>query len=1132
MKHNRHCVNSCGILLLAVLCYLAGLPAATAAEGCDPWVAQAASVQGNVEHRLAGTLQWHTVQRADVFCEGDEVRVRDNSRAALILNNHTILRLDQNTTVTFTGLQPDQPAWLNLVQGVAHFISRVKQSFRVVTPFVNAAVEGTEFVVDVREQSAQITVFEGQVAARNTQGEVVLTSGQAAVAAASQAPVLQTVVRPRDAVQWALYYPVIMDFDANRFAKLPEQWRQPVQQSLQAYQSGDVNTALQQIDPLPANQPELVNVYAYRASLRLTVGRVAEARSDLASAAAINPDDSNVLALLSIIAVVQNQPAQALELAQDAVAADAQNPAAALALSYAQQAGFDVEGALATLQAAVSSTPDEALLWARLAELYLSVAELDKALDAARQATQDNPRLARTQSVLGFAYLAQIKITQAKEAFERAIAFDQADPLSRLGLGLAVIRQGDLEKGRGQIELAASLDPNNSLIRSYLGKAYFDEKRDSVAATELAMAKKLDPNDPTPWFYDAIRKQSVNRPVEALQDLQKSIELNNNRAVFRSKFLLDEDLAARSASLARIYNDLNFDQLALVEGWKSVNKDPGNFSAHRFLADSYAALPRHQIARVSELLQSQLLQPINLTPLQPELAEANLLLYEGLGPSNPSFREFNPLFTRNRLAFQGGAVVGGNDTFGDNLIHSAVYNNWSYSIGQYHYETDGFRNNNDQDQDVFNLFVQNAVSFKTSVQGEIRISDIDQGDVPLRFDPDNFSEAVRRDLDTETYRMGFHHSFNPRSELIGSVIWADRDETFKDTDFGVRVDLDTDGYLAEVQHLFRYRQFHITSGVGRFDGDEKEKLEIDFGPPIGIIETRDSTDLEHDNLYVYSQVGILQKATITAGLSYDDYSDDFVDRDEWNPKIGALWNVTPSTTLRAAAFRVLKRTVTSNQTIEPTQVAGFNQFYDDPNGAKSKRYGAALDHRFSKRLYSGLEYSKRDVDASFVVVLPPPFASEVNSADSEEKLARTYLYWTPNQSMALSAEYQYEDIDRDEDYPPDLVTGTPFTDLETHRVPLGLTIHRPSGWFASLKATYVDQDGKFLNPFFLSTMADDDEFWIVDTSIGYRLPKRYGFVSVGVKNLLDESFKFQDTNPNSPTFYPERLGFGRITLSF
>ena len=68
-----------------------------------------------------------------------------------------------------------------------------------------------------------------------------------------------------------------------------------------------------------------------------------------------------------------------------------------------------------------------------------------------------------------------------------------------------------------------------------------------------------------------------------------------------------------------------------MEGWKSVNTDRSNFSAHRFLADSYAVLPRHEIARVSELLQSQLLQPINITPVQPPLAEGNLQILSGAG---------------------------------------------------------------------------------------------------------------------------------------------------------------------------------------------------------------------------------------------------------------------------------------------------------------------------------------------------------------------------------------------------------------------------------------------------------------------------------------------------------------------
>src|SRR5207249_4103979 len=270
----------------------------------------------------------------------------------------------------------------------------------------------------------------------------------------------------------------------------------------------------------------------------------------------------------------------------------------------------------------------------------------------ADDAVRLDPDLARTQTVLGFAHLADLNARRAQEAFERAIALDPADPLPRLGLGLARIRRGDLHAGRQEIEAAASLDPGNSLVRSYLGKAYYEERRDGVAGEELGRAKALDPSDPTPYFYDAIRKQSVNRPVEALQDLQKSIDLNDNRAVYRSRLLLDEDLAARSASLARIYSDLGFDQIALVEGWKSLSADPSNYSAHRFLADSYNILPRHEIAAVSELLQSQLRQPINITPIQPQLEENRSFILEGAGVATAGFNEFNPIFARNQTSLQ------------------------------------------------------------------------------------------------------------------------------------------------------------------------------------------------------------------------------------------------------------------------------------------------------------------------------------------------------------------------------------------------------------------------------------------------------------------------------------------------
>src|SRR5262249_43993091 len=283
---------------------------------------------------------------------------------------------------------------------------------------------------------------------------------------------------------------------------------------------------------------------------------------------------------------------------------------------------------------------------------------------------------------------------------------DQAAPLPRLGLGLAKIREGHLDEGGRDLEVAASLDPNNSLIRSYLGKAYYEEKRTGLDEREYAVAKELDPKDPTPWLYDAIAKQTTNRPVEALHDMQQSIALNDNRLVYRSRLLLDSDLAVRSASLGRIYTDLGFQELALVEGWKSVNTDPSNFSAHRFLADSYSVLPRHEIARVSELLQSLLLQPINITPIQPRLAESNLFLISAGGPGGLSFNEFNPLFNRNGVNVQASGIFGENNTYAGEGIVSGIYQRASFSVGYTHFGTDGFRVNSHQKDDIVNAFAQ------------------------------------------------------------------------------------------------------------------------------------------------------------------------------------------------------------------------------------------------------------------------------------------------------------------------------------------------------------------------------------------------------------------------------------------
>ena len=1099
---------------------------------CDPWIARIVSVQGRVEVYRAGQAQPQPARLNDTYCPGDQISVGERSRADVALLNEPIIRLDQNTTLTLGGIKEDRSI-VQLIKGIIYFFSRLPRNLEVSTTFVNAGVEGTEGVVAVEANRTLISIFEGRVRAENQFGSLSIGGGQSAVAEQGRAPVITLVARPRDAVQWAIYYVPTLYFRPADFPAGPG-WEGMVRNSIEAYLKGDIQGAFDSIAGVPPNLNE-PRFFAYRASLLLAVGRIDEASRDLQRALSLLSNYSDALALQTIIAVVQNDKERALNTGKQAITADPKSAGALISLSYAQQANFDLNGALSSLQQVVQLNPGNTLAWARLAELQLSLSRLDEALEAAQKAVAIDPNLSRTQTILGFAYLIRVDTGAAKTAFERAIELDQADGLPRLGLGLAKIRQGDLVEGQMELDVAVSLDPDNSLFRSYLGKAYYEEKRDKQASDQYETAKQLDPNDPTPYFYNGILKETQNRPVEALRELERSIELNDNRAIYRSRLALDQDLAARSANIGRIYRDLGFEKLALVEGWKSISADPSDYSGHRLLADNYLALPRHEIARDSELLVSQLLQPINLNPVQPRLLSDRLLLLDSLKPSFVGCNEYSPLFVGNqaRLCFDGAA--GNRDTFGDNVIASGIYKNVSVSLGQSRFQSDGFRKNNDITQDIYDAFAQAELNPQLSVQMEFRSNDLNQGDRFLLFDRNNFFDPFDEEFKTRTVRSGFRYGITPNQTLIGSYFYRELTDNI-DSPLGISVK--ERAHFPEFRYFYRHNDwFNLTTGFGNFFGTAREKTFF-----FSSLESDSSTDLTHHNLYTYTYIEPLRNFTLTLGVSGDILRTNVVDRNQVNPKAGLLWNFDNefsgaklNTTIRGAAFRTVKRLVVSNQTLEPTQVAGFNQFFDDINGTKSWRYGIGLDHKISfsnpflslgdesRTIYLGAEFTKRDMSVPKIVIRPARHTIEVGE---DERIARTYAYWTPFKSLGAGAEYSFEKLGRD----PLAQNAEALVKSTTHRVPLSLRFFDPSGVFAIGKATYVDQSGRF--QFSSGDIGSGhDRFWVFDASIGYRLPRRWGTLSVDGFNLFDSKFRFQDIDPQNSTIAPGRLVMFRASFS-
>ncbi len=1107
---------------------------AEAGDADASWVSKVVSIQGRVLVRRQGASGWQPLQLHDTCSVGDQVRVEANSRAGIVLSNDAVLRLDQNTTLVFTEIENRKTFIFRLLEGATHFFSHRPRSLKILTPFVNGVVEGTEFYVQVDAGQTRIDLFEGRILAENPHGAIHLVEGEGAVASAGSAPRHRILVQPRDSVQWALYYPPLP-------APGPQAETAGIAESLALFNQGRTADAIARLEKIDAPDRDS-RFFVYRAGLQLHVGRVSEATSDIGQALTLDPKSGDALALKSLIAVVNNRASEAVELARQAVQSAPRSIAARIALSYALQAGFNLHEALEAAREAVTLSPGNGQARARLAELQLSVGELDEGIATARQAAGLAPRNAHAHTILGFAHLTRIETEKAREAFDRAIALDSAAPLPRLGLGLATIRRGDLDEGRREIEIAACLDPGNAMIRSYLGKAYFDEKRGPMDGQQLEIAKTLDPFDPTPWFYDAIRKQTLNRPVEALQDLQHSIQLNDNRAVYRSRLLLDQDLAARSAALGRIYNDLSFQVLAQREGAKSLGYDPTDFSAHRLLSDIYAGRQRNEIARVSELLQSQLLQPLNLTPVQPRSAESTLIAPETAGPQNASWNEFNPLFTRNRTAFNIDALLGSNSTWSDDLSLSGLYDRFSYSLGQHHYETDGFRPNNGLEKDLASAFAQVALSPNTSIQAEYRYRDVTHGDIALNWDPEDYSDTKQVSRRENIPRLGILHSLDSQHHFIGSLIYNQTDFALNQSlevgtgPFGPILftedrDEELDSYNAEGQYIFRSGGMNLVAGVGHTDQDLDGKLSISVtsGPvPLDSSNIELESEVRHTNGYAYAFLEPFSSVDVTLGLSTDSHDAGEIDADQFNPKVGIRWHATPSLTLRGAAFRVLKRTLVTNQTIEPTQVAGFTQFFDDPSATDAKRYGVGLDYEITHQLSFGAELTYNDMtrplfDTSGVVI----------DEDYEEYHHRSFLYWTLHPRVAVSTEYLFDSYQLENDQ---MVIERPIK-LKTHTLPVTLSYFHPNGLYAKARGTFIDQQLERRLDSALIAETLNDDFTLLDLSMGYRLPNRYGLINLSITNVFDTHFNYQDLNfltPNEqdPGIKPERQIFLSASFSF
>ncbi len=393
-----------------------------------------------------------------------------------------------------------------------------------------------------------------------------------------------------------------------------------------------------------------------------------------------------------------------------------------------------------------------------MAELEFSFGHTGKALEALNKSLALAPRNSQALALKGFLLASQNRTRDAIAWFDRALAADSALANAWLGRGLCRIRRGDASGGREDLLVAATLEPQRALLRSYLGKAYASAGDSDRSRHELDLAKRLDPADPTAWLYSALLSEQDNRINEGVRDLEKSQELNDNRRVYRSELLLDEDRAVRSANLANIYRDAGMFDLSVREAGRAVSYDYANYSAHLFLANSY----------------DQLRDPnrINLryeTPAESEYLVANLLAPVGAGTLSQTIsqQEYGKLFERDHLGVTSSTEYLSRGAWTEKGAQFGTFGNSAYSLEAFYRTDPGQWPNNDFEERILTARFRQQFTPQDSVYAQATYYEADSGDVHQFYNPNQPfpmgpNPAVRtRENQDPIVSVGYHHEWGP-----------------------------------------------------------------------------------------------------------------------------------------------------------------------------------------------------------------------------------------------------------------------------------------------------------------------------------------------------------------------------------
>jgi tetratricopeptide (TPR) repeat protein len=1032
------------VLLFSAILFLLlesiGMPAVKPAE--------IVSVRAGAYLTVESTRKNATVGQ-EVF-KGNRIETDAYGRLSLLLPDHALLKISSETRFVYDGVEGNRRSWF-LDKGKVWLRGLFKKGpFNVRTPTAVIGVRGTEWYMTVApDGTTTVGVVDGKVKVENPYGNLFLDSRELALIQPGRAPVKSAYLMPENAVNWTLKYRGL--WDQADLERADKGFRPDIRKALTAYHLNDLATAFQLLDRTRPAYGATASWSALAGFLELVSGNDQDARRYFNRATDTDTGWALPVANLALMDLVENRQGPARKEAEKALSLQTGSSVAMIAMAYVMKAELNLERAYQMTQKAVEVSPgfDQALLVS--ATLALEMEDLKRCRQLLDRISEDAGAAADRATLYGFLSLREGKSKAAEKYFRQAVSLDPEQPDGWMGLGISLFRLNRTRDGLDAMIKAALIAPQISAYQSYLAKAFFEADLIDEAKASLARAKRLDPRDPTPYLYESLWNNEIHRPGEAIRELDKARKLNDNRAVFRSRYLLDQDQAILMGNVSQIYSRLGFDQTSIQRAAQALTINPENQSAHRRLYFALLFDPAHYLQAAStELLLTKLFVPPtrsgvvfdedSLTPYQDmfERSGADTIVsgsYFQSADQNSETR--NPSGTvslagqlNTPFAFHTQINLGRNEA--ETKIDTTGSSNGS---------TTSTLLKSDQDADIMSflgfakwqvtpnvgIFVDGRFrKADTDLSGELR-SSMSANGVPFGGSETTSSgntELKVGDFDGglnarffEKTRGLFHVSYN--NDAANGNTDQQTDSAYYSANLALNFDQDATEWIVQgtvwqdwADHFFQIGFRHYTKDGTTRSTTEGETFHTEF---------YQAEDFESTTGFIFHQHSFFDTFDFIWGLTvdqtqYESPSDHKASRTTANPVAGITWDIHPSWRFRTAYLQNMVGD--RSERLQPSMIAGFPLLRVSQLDAytaeqllqlQHKTFAVGLDYQYAGYpIFAGFEAGyDRANSRSF----QPPTSDTVQRIDSEAYNLLFYVETLITEDFSTSLTYRYSDYE-------------------------------------------------------------------------------------------------------------------------